>query len=261
MSSPPLRLKLDRIAELVLDRPGKQNAMNEAMGDAIVDAVARVNADVGVRVLLVRGEGRAFSAGGDFDVLEANAGRTPEENRLGMLAFYRRYLSVLRVRVPTIAVLHGAAVGAGLCFAMACDLRLAASEAKLGVNFVRVGLHPGMGCTVLLPRWVGAARATELMLTGRLFDGAEAERIGLVTRAVPRADLEDTVQRTAESIASAAPIAVAQTKASLAASLFAELDGALDREAACQGIDFATADLRTAVAAFREGRAPDFQGR
>ncbi len=234
--------------------------MTTAMGDAICRAVEQVNRDPHVRVLLVEGAGKSFSAGGDFDVLDANAARTPEENRLGMLAFYKRFLSIQQVRVPTIAVLHGAAVGAGLCFAMACDMRLAAREAKLGANFVRVGLHPGMGCSLLMPHLVGAAKARELMLTGRLIAGPEAESLGLVNAAVPRDQLGELVNNVSEEIATAAPLAVQQTKASLLAPLLRDIEEALGREAACQAITFTTNDLREAVRAFRAGEKPTFEG-
>lgn len=245
----------------MLDRPDKQNAMSVEMGEQIADAVERINKSAEVRVVLVQAEGRAFSAGGDFDVIEANAARSAEENRRGMMSFYKSYLSVLALRMPSIAVLHGAAIGAGLCLAMACDLRLAARESKLGANFVRVGLHPGMGASVLLPRLVGAARAAELLLSGRIITGEEAERIGLVTSAVPRDELAALVEQTAESLVSAAPIPVAQLKATLNGPLLAELERALEREASAQAIDFTTSDLREAVAAFRAGRTPEFQGR
>jgi len=260
MQSPPIRVEVGRIARIVLARPDKHNAMTVEMGDLIAEAVERINASREPRVVLVEGEGRAFCAGGDFDVIEQNAGRPPEDNRVGMLRFYRRFLSVLSLRAPSIAVVHGAAVGAGLCLAMACDVRLAATEAKLGANFVRVGLHPGMGCTVLLPRLVGPAKAAELILTGKLIRGDEAEHIGLVNQAVPRSELPALVDTTLEQIASAAPIAVAQAKATLSASLLGEVDDALHREAGAQAIDFTTGDLRRAIAAFRTGTTPDFLG-
>lgn len=258
----PLRVEnaTGPVPEIVLSRPDKHNAMNPEMGALLAQAVDRLNAQAGARVVLVRGEGRAFCAGGDFDLIAANAERSPEGNRIGMLEFYRSFLSVLRLRVPTIAVLHGATVGAGLCLALACDLRFAASEAKLGANFVRIGLHPGMGASVLLPRLVGPALASELLLTGRLIDGAEAARIGLVNAAVPRAELEARVAAVVSELLAAAPLALAQTKASLLTPLFAELDAALAREANAQAIDFTTSDLREAVAAFRAGRAPTFTG-
>lgn len=261
MSNAPLRWEIGRVARIVLDRPDKHNAMTVEMGELIAQAVAAINASDEPRVVLVEGEGRAFCAGGDFAVIEANAARPPEQNRVGMLRFYGAFLSVLRLRAPSIAVVHGAAVGAGLCLAMACDLRLAAREARLGANFVRVGLHPGMGCSLLLPRLVGPAKAAELMLGGTLIHADEGERIGLVNAAVPRDELPALVERHVEQITSAAPIAVAQAKATLNAALLRELDDALSREANAQAIDFTTDDLREAVSAFRDGRAPAFAGR
>jgi enoyl-CoA hydratase/carnithine racemase len=124
-----------------------------------------------------------------------------------------------------------------------------------------VGLHPGMGGTLLLPRLVGPAKAAELLLTGTLVDGAEAERIGLVNAAVPRGELEALVEATAKSIASAAPIAVRQTKETLTRPLLEALDAQLAREAECQAVDFASEDLKEAVTAFRAGRPPSFSGR
>ncbi len=257
----PVVVEVARVSRIVLNRPERQNAMNEAMGDAIAAAVQQLNASSEPRVVLVEGAGRSFSAGGDFSLIGTNAARSPEENRRGMLAFYSRYLSILSLRVPSIAVLHGAAVGAGLCLALACDLRLAASEAKLGANFVRVGLHPGMGCSLLLPRLVGPAVASDLLLSGRLVTGEEAARLGIVNEAVPRAELAARVMERAEQIATAAPIPVAQTKATLIAPLLGELSNALAREAAAQAIDFTTTDLREAVTAFAAGRPPEFTGR
>lgn len=261
MSASPVRLELGRVSRLVLNRPDKHNAMTVEMGEALRDAVARIDAEPGVRVVLVTGEGRAFSAGGDFAMIEANASRPAEENRRNMVAFYSLYLSIMTLRVPTIAVLHGAAVGAGLCLALACDLRIAAREAKLGANFVRVGLHPGMGCSLLLPHVVGPARAAEMLYTGRLVLGDEAERIGLVARAVARDEIGAAAEEWAQEIAGAAPIAVAQLKSTLSAGVRAALVPALEREAACQAIDFGSEDLMEAVRAFRDGRAPAFSGR
>jgi enoyl-CoA hydratase len=210
--------------------------------------------------VLLQGEGRAFCAGGDFSLIEQNVLKPPAQNRSEMPIFYASFLSVARLRAPSVAVLQGAAVGAGLCLAMACDLRLAAREAKLGANFVRVGLHPGMGCSLLLPRLVGAARAAELIYTGRLITGGEAETIGLVHTAVARDELDDLVEETSRQLQAAAPLAVAQAKETLNATLIASLDAALEREATCQAADFATDDVKEAIAAFRAGRPPQFAG-
>jgi enoyl-CoA hydratase len=259
-----LECKLDLnapIAKLWLARPGSRNAMSESMGLELERAVDELNAHREVRVVLLEGEGGTFSSGGDFTMLERRANATQEENRLAMRRFYASFLSVRSLRVPSIAVLRGAAMGAGLCLAAACDLRVAAEETKLGANFVRVGLHPGLGGSWLLPRLIGVGPATELILTGRTIDADEALHLGLVNQVHPSDALEEAAQRLAESIAQAAPIAVAQAKATLAGALPDHLDAALDREAGAQAVDFSTEDLREAIAAFAEKRPPRFMGR
>jgi enoyl-CoA hydratase len=210
---------------------------------------------------VLRGDGASFSAGGAFSMLEERSRDREDENLIAMQRFYRSFLCVRDLRAPTIVRLHGAAMGAGLCLAMACDLRLAAAGTKLGLNFVRVGLHPGMGATWLLPRLVGPSRATELLLTGRTLEAEEAARIGLVHQVHPAEELDHAVATLAEEIASGAPIAVAQTKGTLLGSFDRTLDEALEREAGAQAVDFATEDLREAVRAFGEKRKPTFQGR
>jgi enoyl-CoA hydratase len=261
MNEGPVLCRPGRIAEIVLNRPDKYNAMTVEMGLALRDATVEVSADPQTRVVVLRGAGKAFSAGGDFSVLEQSSKRDPEDNRRMMLEFYSVFLSLMNVPVPVVAVIHGAAVGAGLCIALTADVRLAAAEAKLGANFVRVGLHPGMGCTALLPHVVGPARAAELLLTGALVSGDEAARIGLVSRALPREGLEAAAQETLAAIAGAAPIAVRQTKATMRRALLAQLPGALAQEALNQAIDFGTEDLLEAISAFRAGRTPEFHGK
>ncbi len=260
-STTTIRLETGRIATLWLCRPDRLNAMNLQMSEEIVEALQTIDSDSEVRALLVRGEGRSFSAGGDFELIEAAASRTEEENRAAMVQFYGRFLSILRVRVPTIAVLHGAAIGAGLCLAAACDLRYAAHGAKLGASFVRIGLHPGMAATALLPRLVGAARAAELLLTGESITGEQAEVIGLVNRAVPASELDAVVAAAAERIACAGPMAVARCKQTLLHSLWPQVEDAIQREASAQAATFASQDLLEATRAFRESRPPRFSGR
>lgn len=259
-ASETVELELGEVCTLTLNRPEKGNAMSKLMADEIKLAAQAVAEHEGARLLLLRGAGKAFCAGGDFAMLERNAAQQPETNRVAMEKFYRSFLALLELPVPTMAVVHGAAVGAGLCVAMACDLRVAAAEAKLGANFVRVGLHPGMGCSVLLPHLVGPAKAAELLLTGRLIRGAEAARLGLVNEAVPRAELEARVQELQNELLGAAPIAQAQLTQTLRRPLRDKLGPALEREASCQAIDFATADLAEAVRAFGDGRSPVFKG-
>jgi len=262
MSYAHLRVTFDdAIGQIVLTRPETRNAMSAAMGSEIERAVQACNAQPDVRVVLVRGEGPSFSSGGDFKMLEQRAASSEADNCVVMRQFYASFLSIRHVRVPTVAVLHGAVVGAGLCFAMACDLRIAGASAKLSANFVRVGLHPGMGATWLLPRLVGPAKATELLLTGDTLDGPEAHRIGLVNRVIADDELDRHAHALAERIAGGAPLALASTKATLAETADAALDDALDREALAQAQSFASEDLKEALRAFAHKRAPQFSGR
>ena len=231
------------------------------MGLEIERAVGELNARREVRCVLLRGEGKAFCAGGDLGFIDARTHASAEENRAAMLAFYRLFLSVRRLEVPSIALLHGPARGAGVCFALACDLRLASSDVSLALNFVRLGLHPGMGASWLLPRIVGPARAAELLLTGQSIDAEEALRIGLVNRVVAADGLLEAGRSMAAVIATAAPIAVRQTKRSLLATFDRTLDQALEGEADAQAVDYASEDLVEGVRAAREKRSPSFSGR
>jgi enoyl-CoA hydratase len=270
MSEPLIRVERDGdIAVLTFDDPERLNAMTEAMGHALNDASAALRREEGLRAVVLTGAGRAFSAGGDLEMIRAKAelaaGRPGEpvrtENREFMGRFYRLYLSVRDIPVPTLAAIHGPAIGAGFCVALGCDIRVAATEAKLGLNFTRLGIHPGMGATWALPRLVGPALAAELLFTGRILGGEEAARIGLVNRAVPKEEVLETTLGLAREIAASGPLAVRGTKEALARSLTSSLDEQLDFEAAQQSLNYETADLAEGIRAVREKRAPRFEDR
>jgi enoyl-CoA hydratase len=248
------------IATLSLARPDVRNAMTATMGREVSHAVSELNAREDVRVVLVRGEGAAFCAGGDLKFIEERTDASPESNRSVMLQFYRAFLSVRELRAPSIAVLHGPAIGAGLCFALACDIRVAARGATMGLTFVKLGLHPGMGATYTLTRLLGPGAASRLLLTGRVIEADEALGIGLVDEVHAPDALDAGVKRLASEIASASPLAVAQTKA----TLHGERDSlarALEREADAQAVDYQSLDLKEGLRALREKRAPRFTGR
>jgi enoyl-CoA hydratase/carnithine racemase len=259
----------DGVAVLTFHDPERLNAMTEAMGHAIADAVAELAGDEAVRAVLLTGAGRAFSAGGDLAMIERMArdgaadpgGPTRASQRDFMRRFYGLYLAVRELPVPSVAAVNGPAIGAGCCVALACDCRIAASDAKLGLNFARLGIHPGMGATWTLPRLVGPARAAELLYTGRILDGEEAARIGLVNRAVPREEVLPEARALAGAMAEAAPLAVRGTKRSLAGSETRDLAAQLDAEAHEQSLCYESEDLQEGLAAARERRAPRFEGR
>ncbi len=246
------------VVELVLARPQRRNAMDERMGEEIRDACERIAKADAVRAVLVRGRGASFSAGGDFAFIEERTRDGAEQNVAAMRRFYDAFLSVRTVPVPTVAAIHGYAVGAGLCLALACDLRLASVDARFGASFVRIGLHPGMGATALLPAIAGPAVAADLLLTGRTIDAEEALRLGLVSAVHPAVDLLEAARALAARIAEGAPLAVRQTVRTLRAPLDEALRGALAREAACQADNYASEEVQEAIAAFRAKRPPRF---
>lgn len=257
------------VALVTLNDPERLNAMTEAMGGAIREAVAALKGDASVRAVVLTGAGRAFSAGGDLDMLvrmarDGNAdpgGPTRARHQAFMERFYSLYLSVRDLPQPTLAALHGPAIGAGFCVALACDIRVAAREAKLGLNFTRLGIHPGMAATWTLPRIVGPAHAAELIYTGRLVDGSEAARIGLVNRAIPREEVLAATLALAAEIAEAAPVAVRGAKRSLAMTAGNDLAAQLQQEAAEQALCYESADLLEGLTAVREKRPPRFLGK
>lgn len=250
----------DGVGLLTLARPEKLNAMTPEMGAEIQAAVQAFNAAADVRAVLVRGEGRAFSAGGDLEFLRANARRSVEENERGMRAFYEQFLALRDLAVPSVAVLHGRATGAGLMVALGCDMRVASEDARVAANFVRVGLNPGMGATFLLERLVGPGRAAELLYTGRDVAMGEALAIGLVNHVVQADRLEEAAWDLARAIAQNAPVAVRRTKAILGRGV-ATLGEALALEAEGQAACFASEDLLEGIRAVQERRRPRFSGR
>jgi enoyl-CoA hydratase len=177
-----------------------------------------------------------------------------------MLPFYRAWLSIRELDVPSVAAVNGHAIGAGLCLALACDLRYVARGAKLSAPFTQLGMHPGMACTWLLPEVVGMAVARELLLTGRAVDAGEALRIGLVNGVSEPGALLDDALAVAGRIAGAAPVAVRLTTAGLRDGGHRSMEEALQYEALAQPVTFATEDLREGLAATREKRKPSFTG-
>jgi enoyl-CoA hydratase len=256
--------RADGVAVLTLDDPERRNAMTADMGDALTRRCDELREDTELRAVVLTGTPPAFSAGGDLGMLEDLAERTRAEGLDAsgfMLDFYRRFLAVRSLPVPVVAAINGHAIGAGLCVALACDLRLVADEAKVGLNFAQLGLHPGMGGTWFLPRLLGAQRAAAWLYTGALVDGATAATQGLALRSLPAADVLDGALALAADIAAASPVVVRQLKETLAEVEQRDLGAALDREATAQAVSYGTEDLREGLTAARERRTPDFPGR
>jgi enoyl-CoA hydratase/carnithine racemase len=239
------------VALLTLDAPEKRNAMTPALTRDFPAALDEVRRDAGVRALVVAGNGPVFCAGGDLAMLERMTGQTPDENRREMGAFYRRYLDLLTLDIPTIAAIGGHAVGAGAAFTLACDIRLIAAGARLSFTFLNLGLHPGMATTHLLPLLAGPAVAADLIFSGRPLEAAEALACGLVSRVLPPERLLPEALALAEGIAAKPAGAVQQTKRALVRPKLDGLDAALDYEATAQAHSYASPEMRAALAALR----------
>jgi enoyl-CoA hydratase len=258
----------DAVATLTFNDPERHNAMTSAMGEAFAARVAELGADASVRAVVLTGAGRAFSAGGDLEMIARRAqagaddpgGPTRQANFDGMRAFYELFLAVRGLPCPSVAAIHGYAIGAGLCVALACDLRIAARDATLSLNFAQLGIHPGMGATWTLPRVVGPAQAADLLMTGRRIDGTEAARIGLVSRCTEPDALQDEALAMARTLASNGPVALRGIRAALDQSLGTSLPEQLAFEAQQQALCYETRDLQEGIRASRERRKPQFKG-
>ena len=244
-----------------LDNPDRRNSMSGEMTRSWAELMTTVSNDASVRCLVVTGAGSAFCSGGDMDWLAATPNASVDDLRERMLPFYRTWLAIRDLPVPSIAAVNGPAVGAGLCLALACDLRYASADASLSAPFTALGLHAGMAATWLLPQFGGLGLARELLLTGRVLTGTDAAAAGLVNRSFPAESLLTEALGIAGSIAAKAPIATRLTKAALAEGAPVSIEAALQWEALAQPVTMATADLREGLAAQRERRKPEFTGR
>ncbi|MGZ4449666.1 MAG: enoyl-CoA hydratase/isomerase family protein [Nocardioides sp.] len=251
----------DGVVLLTLTNPEMRNAMSDEMTSSWVRAVDALAGDPTVRAVVVTGEGSAFCSGGNTSWIASEPDASVDRLRTRMMSFYRAWLSIRRLEVPTIAAINGPAIGAGLCMALACDIRYAAAGAKMGVPFVKLGMHAGMAGTYLLPNVVGEAHARDLLLTGRVVEADEALRLGLVSRVVEPSAFLDEVLATAAGIAATAPVASRLTKLALQGGGHADLESCLQWEALAQPVTLATEDLQEGIRAAQEKRAPVFRGR
>lgn len=249
------------VATLTLDNPARRNAMSAPMTESWVRAIAALRDDPSVRVVVVTGAGDAFCSGGDTGWIADAKGASVDDLRAKMLPFYRAWLSIRDLEVPTIAAVNGPAVGAGMCLALATDLRYAAHDATLSVPFTRLGMHAGMAGTYLLPQVAGLSVAREMLLTGRVLSGEEAAAAGVVNRSFAHGDLAAEVAAIASAVAGCAPIPTRLTKIALARGGHRDIEAAMQWEALAQPITMAGEDLQEGLAAAKERRPPRFVGR
>jgi 2-(1,2-epoxy-1,2-dihydrophenyl)acetyl-CoA isomerase len=251
----------DGLATIELARPDKLNAMSSQMFNELGEAAERAAADPGIRAVLVKGQGRSFSAGIDINLLGQLAGTRGARFRTFARTAQRPYLLLAQMEKPTIAAVHGHAFGSGFQLALACDLRIAAEDATFAMLEVRFGLIPDLGGGHRLARLIGPARAKEIVWTGREIVAKEAERIGLVNRIVPAITLDEQAEAYARELVSAPPISLALSKSLLNRAMEIPLETSLEREAQAQTACVDSEDHREAIQAHLDKRAPRFTGR
>src|SRR3954467_8193111 len=203
----------DGVVVLTLALPDRRNAMTGELTASWGATIAKLRGDRSVRCIVVTGDGSAFCAGGDLSWIAESPDLSVDAIRDRMLPFYRTWLSIRELEAPSIAAVNGHAVGAGLCLALACDLRYVARGARMSAPFTQLGMHAGMAATWLLPEAIGIAAARELLLTGRAVQDDEALRLGLVNGVYDGDELLDAALGVASRIAAAGPIATRLTKA------------------------------------------------
>jgi 2-(1,2-epoxy-1,2-dihydrophenyl)acetyl-CoA isomerase len=253
--------KNDNIGTIVFNRPDKMNAMNGLAFEEFIKALHEVDEDNEVKVVIITGAGRAFSAG--FDLEEAKKGPSESDLQVAPLQDGVAWIpqTMRDMKKPIIAALNGAAAGAGFTIALASDIRIAAEEARLIAPFLRVGLVPELGSTYYLPRLVGIAKACELIFTAKLVTAKEAKEIGLVNEVVSKEELIPYTRKMAGEIAQMAPIPLQLAKRALYQGLDSQLAAQVQFEQLGQSTCFKSEDYKEGMKAFLEKRNPVFKGK
>lgn len=251
----------DHVAVVTYDRPDEMNAYNEALLRGSVEAFERLDAHEEVRAVVLTGRGRGFCAGVDLTDMPLTPDMDFAEYETGLGLFQNVVRTIRSVDTPVVAAVNGYAMGAGCDTALACDFRVVSDEAVIGETFIDVGFVPGDGGAYLLPRLVGEARAKELIFTGRKLEGAEIVDWDLAREQVAAEDLLDAATDFAAQLAGRPPVALARSKQLVNESFEVDFETALADATRAQRICSQTRDHEEAVAAFREDREPEFEGR
>jgi enoyl-CoA hydratase len=260
----------DKIAWITLNRPESLNAVNREMVKSIVEFCRRAEEDHNVQIVIFKGNGeRAFSVGGDIKDRARQNAAAVEQSESPLVQRQSKYSGIPGTPAPaiaamnkiTMALVHGYCVGTGLLMSLACDIRIAAQGARLGVSEVRLGFMAGSGGTQRLPRLIGISKALEICLSGELYDAAECYRIGLVNQVVPYNELVPAGERMAGSFLKGAPLALRYIKEAIYKGSEMSLEQGLRYESDLQSMVMQTEDAKEGPRAFVEKRPPDWKGR
>ncbi len=247
------------VRRVILDRSEKRNAFNGELVLALGEALRAAADDDAVHCVVLRGAGPMFSAGMDLSTL-ADLASAPENLRAFRRAVLDAWNLAEEMTKPTICSIQGACIGGAMELALACDLRVMATDAVIGMPETRIGLIPDVGGSSRLPQIVGLGRAKELIMTGKMIGGEEAERIGLVNRVAPAEELEAATQALVDELLACAPVAVGLAKRVMDASARPALSATLELEVAMQERCARSADFAEGARAFAEKRQPEFSG-
>jgi enoyl-CoA hydratase/carnithine racemase len=251
----------DGIGTLTLNRPDRLNAVDADMARELVEATAELLTDKQVRVLVITGAGRAFSAGGDVTFLRGALAESRYSDAMALVRAGGKLVRMIRdTPKPVVASLNGVAAGGGANLALACDLRIASETAGLGQVFHKIGLHPDWGGTYFLPRLVGPARALELIWSAEVVPAARCLELGLVNLVVPEAGLAAATAELAARLAALPPVAASLAKQAVYKNLDGDLAASLSREEEHQEKCFKSKDALEGFAAFSAKRPPHFEG-
>jgi len=251
--------KADGIAKVTLNRPDKLNALNSTVYNELYDAFVAIENDPDVRVVVITGAGgRAFAAGSDVAEME-KMGPIEAQQFMGTIRKASDFLYAMTK--PTIAAIHGYALGGGCELSMCCDLRIASEKARFGQPEITLGLIPGASGTQRLPRLVGAAKAKEMIFLGDMIDAAAALNLGLVNKVVPVEKLMDEAMEWAKKLAGFSGPVLAMAKMAINTGIDTNLAAGLSMETRCDALCFATEDQKEGMKAFTEKRRPEFKNR
>lgn len=265
-SFPDLEILVKNTHQLwvTLNNPDQMNAITTNMINSLTEVLTHADFDKNIRVVVITGKGKNFCAGGDIKAMEEKSGMfAGESNELRSRyqhGIQRIPQCIENLSVPVIAMVNGAAVGAGCDLSMMCDLRVGSEKTKFAETFTRMGLVPGDGGTFFLQRVVGYSKAMQMFLTSKSFEGKEALDFGLMNFLFEDSKMAEEVEKLAETIASLAPVAQKLTKKAMKVSYMHDLQTSLDMLASFQGISQRTSDHFEAIKSFKEKRSPNFSG-